>query len=53
VVRKTMVAINHDWSASKNAQPTNEALYGDTKLYGVAKRQPNSRELRDYGLASK
>jgi hypothetical protein len=49
VVRKAMVAMNQGWSASKD----NEALYGDPKSYGAAKRQLNSRELRDYGLASK
>ena len=53
VVRKAMVAINHDWLRPKNGQPTNKTLYGDPKLFGVSKRQLNSRELREYGLMSK
>ena len=53
VVRKAMVAINHDWLGPKNGQPTNKTLYGDAKLFGVSKRQLNSRELRNYGLMSK
>jgi hypothetical protein len=53
VVRKAMVAINHDWVDSKDGQPSNQTLYGDIKLFGVSKRQLDSRELRDYGLASK
>jgi hypothetical protein len=53
VVRKAMVAINHDELGPKNGQPANKALYGCSKLFAVSKRQLNSRELRDYGLMSK
>ena len=53
VVRKAMVAINHDCLGPKNGQPNNKTLYGDAKLFAVSKRQLNSRELRNYGLMLK
>ena len=53
VVRKAMVSIKDGRLASKNGKPSNEALYGNPKLYGASKRQLNSRELREFGLASK